>query len=121
MADLSTPRKEQPELPAPSLPDLTEDEKTAMKRSSWITQGTTDMVRRGVETLILFFITVAIMAVGMYYSPLIVFGVLILSLCTCAYIPVMNLPLYACVFWLVIQGWTITSHQFKLVWDGTNS
>ena len=103
---------------------LTGDEKEALAKSEkvsrWLSDHTNRLLREGCEHLTLFCITAAVMGVDMYYSPLIVFGVLAFSLCTCAYIPVMNLPLYASVLWLIIQGWAITQGHVKLVWSGAS-
>lgn len=44
-------------------------------------------------------------------------GILLFSLCTCPFIPVMNVPLWISILVLVVGGWSFTHGHMSLVWS----
>lgn len=58
----------------------------------------------------------AFLGVGWFLCPMCIVGVLLFSACTCAYMPVMNIPLWISIIILVWQGWEVTNGTMTVSW-----
>ena len=74
--------------------------------------------RETLEALALLLVTCIGMGVCMQFFPLGVFAVMIFSCCASLTMPLMNIPTYACMLWLVVQVWSFTNNHFAVMWQG---
>lgn len=93
----------------------TDDKERAIKRNQerddWFWNKT-------VKPLLLCCLTFAALVVCAYFCIPCVFAVFAFSACTCPFVPVMNIPLWAAIIILVYEGWTLTNGRFGVFWGG---
>ncbi len=66
--------------------------------------------------LVLLATAAAFLGVGWFICPVCVVCVFLFSACTCAYIPVMNIPLWISIVILIWQGWKVTDGALTVAW-----
>lgn len=66
--------------------------------------------------LVLLGITALVLILGWFFCPVCIVGVLVFSICTCAYVPILNIPLWISIAILMWQGWKITQGSLSLEW-----
>jgi len=66
--------------------------------------------------LALLAVAAAFLGVGWFVCPVCIVCVFLFSACTCAYMPVMNIPLWISIIILIWQGWTVTNGALSVTW-----
>jgi len=102
-----------------SVIDVTERDKEEedVKKSKSIGQRYRDFFMYQVcIPLVLLATAAAFLGVGWFICPVCVVCVFLFSACTCAYIPVMNIPLWISIVILIWQGWKVTDGALTVAW-----
>jgi hypothetical protein len=73
-------------------------------------------MEKGVKPLIAFLVVVGLLVVCSFYCTTCIFGILAFCAVTCAFIPVLNVPMWACIIILLVKGWAFTNGNLTLTW-----
>lgn len=94
-----------------------DDGEDSIKKSKNITNVYREyFVNKVFIPLVLLGITALILVLGWFFCPVCIVGVLVFSMCTCAYVPILNIPLWISIVILMWQGWKITQGSLSLEW-----
>ena len=107
---LETGREYHPE----KIKDIPSDEQVRAKKNNDYYQ--VNCWEKTLKPLIALGVTMVLLLICSYFCLPCLFGVLLFSACTCAFIPVMNIPLWATIAILILHGWALTTGKLSLVW-----
>lgn len=100
-----------------SILGVSEEEEAEKQKSKHISQRYKDyFIYQVLVPLSLLAIAAALLGLGWFICPICVVCVFLFSACTCAYMPIMNVPLWISIVILMWQGWKISDGALALTW-----